>query len=268
MGILFLMIAGSLDLSVGYEMALIGVVVGILNVQMQMRAGIVIIIAILLGILMSVFNTVIGMFISLPSILITLAMQTIYQGIAYTLSNSATYRGLSDTYIFMGQGFIGAFPFPVLLAIGAIAIAAFILNKTYIGRYVYALGGNADAAKLSGINISKMRLIIAIVAGFFVGVGTVVMTARLGSTNASYGPGSEFTAITAICLGGVSVNGGKGSVMGVVAGVLTLAIISNGMQLAGLGTYAQYIIKGLILLLAFGFDVYQKAQQQKVKLKK
>jgi len=133
-----------------------------------------------------------------------------------------------------------------------------VLNKTYFGRYVYALGGNVEAATLAGVNVKKNYYIIYIISGIFVSLGTIVLISRTGSSASSMGPGTEFTIIAGGILGGISLTGGTGKMSHIVLGVTILTILSNGMQLMQLGIYPQYIAKGLVLIIAIGIDTYQK----------
>ena len=141
-------------------------------------------------------------------------------------------------------------------------IMELFLTKTYWGRHIYAMGGNEDASRLAGIEVIKTKYLIGLIAGVFVGISTVMLISRLGSVNSSSGPGTEFTVLIGILLGGVSVRGGEGRLSGVVAGILIMAILSNGMQLAGFGVYLQYVVKGIIMLAAIGIDVYQLNHQK------
>jgi len=125
------------------------------------------------------------------------------------------------------------------------------------------LGGNEEASRLAGINTRRMRVSLYAICGFLVAVGTMVMISKSNTTHSSFGPGTEFTALTAAIVGGVSFMGGEGSVLALVGGVFVLAVIGNGMQLAGWGTYAQFIVRGLILLGAVAFDEYQKSARLK-----
>ena len=127
------------------------------------------------------------------------------------------------------------------------------------------MGGNSEAANLAGINVKKMRYIISALAGALIAISAIILTARLGSAHSNIGPGTEFTAITGILLGGISVRGGEGKMTSVFAGVLIISILTNGMQLAGLDTYYQFIAKGIIMLLAIGIDVYNLNRRQVVR---
>jgi ribose/xylose/arabinose/galactoside ABC-type transport system permease subunit len=121
-----------------------------------------------------------------------------------------------------------------------------------------ALGGNEEASRLSGINIRKMKITLYTLCGFFTAIGTMVMISKANTTNSSFGPGTEFIALTAAIVGGISFMGGEGNIPALIAGVFLLAVLGNGMQLAGWGTYAQFIVRGLILLGAVTFDEYQR----------
>jgi ribose/xylose/arabinose/galactoside ABC-type transport system permease subunit len=149
-----------------------------------------------------------------------------------------------------------------------VAIASFVLNKTYFGRYVYALGSNEEAAHLAGLNVSGTKIMVFAICGFFVAISAILLVARSGSATSAIGVGTEFTGMTAAVLGGVSFKGGSGKIGGVVIGVLILGVLSSGMQIIGLGTYPQYIAKGLVLLAAIGLDNYQKTSKQREAEKK
>ena len=265
LGIAFVMLSGQVDLSVGYALSLNGVVSALLLTKLNMSPWIVIIMSILFGILLSIINMMLSYKMKLQLMMTTIGTMAIFQGLSYVLTQSKTISGFPKGYKVLGQGYIGPFPIPVIIAFLLVVIVSFILNKTYIGRYVFALGGNEEAARLAGINIFGMKMFIAVFSGAMVGLASSILCARLGSIQANSGAGLEFTIITAVLLGGVSVRGGEGKISGVVAGVLILAILSNGMQLAGLDVYYQFIAKGIIMLAAIGFDVYQLNRRNIIK---
>ena len=273
-GVTFLMISGAMDLSTGYMMSSCGVLSVSLMANFGVPVFLAILIALALGIVLSVFNTFMANVLKLPVLIITLGTMTIYQGVSYLISQSKVIKITSEAYKFIGQGKLFAiggyegFPFAIVLAAVLFALMSFVMAKTYFGRYVYALGGNEEAAKLAGINIKLMRYIIALIAGLFIGIAAIMLHSRMGSSQSAYGPGTEFTVITAILLGGVSISGGKGKLSGVLAGVLVMAIFSNGMQLGGIPQNAQYLAKGSILLVAIGFDMLQNARRQKALIRK
>lgn len=267
LGVAFLMMAGEIDISAGYMMSLCSVSAGILMVQAGVPAAVAIAAVLVLGILLSMLNNFLSELLKISRFMITVATMSIFQGISYVISKSVSIKGFPDPFKFLGQGYVGPVPLPVILMFLLLAVCSVLMNRTYFGQYVYALGGNSEAAKLAGINVKKMRYIISALAGGLIALAALILTARLGSAHSTTGPGTEFTAITGILLGGVSVRGGEGKMTSVFAGVLIVSILTNGMQLAGLDTYYQFIAKGVIMLAAIGIDIYNLNRRQKVKTK-
>lgn len=267
LGISFIMMAGEVDISVGFAISLNGVVVALLMTKLGMPSFVGVIVSILLGIGIGLINMLVAYKLKLQLFMATVGTTTIFQGLAFVMTQSKTISDLPVAFKAIGQGYLGFMPIPVLIALVLFIIVSFILNKTYIGRYVFAIGGNVEAARLAGINVFGMKIFIASIAGFMTGVGAIILSARLGSVTANMGTGLEFTIITAVLLGGVSVRGGEGKISGVVAGVLILAILSNGMQLARLDVYYQFVAKGVIMLAAIGFDVFQLNRRKKSPMK-
>ena len=257
-GLVFVMISGAMDLSVGYQMSLAGVVMGKMLTGGGSPVGVVIIVGILLGLAMSLLNGALFIQLKVFPFILTLATQYIYNGLSYIISESATSINFPDSFKFIGQGYIGPIPVAILIMVVAVIFASFMLNKTYFGRYVYAVGGNPEAATLAGINVSKVRYIIYAIAGFFIGLGTIVLISRAGSSASSMGPGTEFTIISGGILGGIALQGGSGKISCIVLGVLILTVLSNGMQLMQLGVYPQYVAKGIVLIIAIALDTMQK----------
>ena len=258
-GITFIMMAGQLDLSVGYQMSLIGVLIAklIVSETVNLSPVALVLIAMLLGILLSELNMFLSIKLKVSLLMVTVATSMFYEGISYTVSGSKTISKFPAEFKFIGQGYIGSIPFAVLLMAVLVIIMSWFLVRTYWGRYIYALGGNEAASMLAGIHVNGVKYLIGGLAGAFVGLSSVMLIARVGSAASSTGPGTELTVITGILLGGVSVRGGEGRLSGVVAGLLIMAILGNGMQLAGFGVYPQYIIKGIIMVIAIGIDVFQ-----------
>lgn len=255
-GVTFVMMAGNLDLSVGYQMSLVGILVGKLSLA-GAPAGVLLIAGVLFGVILSEINMFLSLKLKISLLMATVGTMTIYQGLSYTISESRNISGFSSAFRYISQGSWGVIPFPVILAALLVIIMSLFLSKTYYGRYVYAIGGNEEAARLSGINVTAVKLMIGGIAGGFVGLSALMLIARVGTAQSGVGPGTEMTVITGILIGGVSIRGGEGKISGVVAGILILAILSNGMQLAGWNVNSQFIVKGLIMLVAIGFDVFQ-----------
>lgn len=253
-GLAFVMIGGGIDLSVGYQMSLVGVVAAMLMTEKNWPVWLTVIFAIVLGTVLGIINGLIVTSIKIFPLIATLATSTVFQGISYTISQAKTYRELPDSFRILSTEKILGLPLDVYLTIFIIILAAYILNKTYYGRHILAVGGNAEVARLSGINAKLVQISTYGICSFFFAIATLDMISKSNSTSSSFGPGTEFTCMTAAIVGGISFIGGKGSMLGLTAGVFIMQVLGNGMQLAGWGTYSQYIVKGIILLLAVAFD--------------
>lgn len=266
-GVCFVMMSGNMDLSVGYAMSINGVVTGLIATRLGWNPAVIVIIAIFMGMFLTGFNVILSHLLKISYMFVTFGTMTIYQGLAYVISNSKTVSNFPENYKVIGQAnlFGTNISAALVVSILLLLLASFVLNKTYFGRYVFALGGNKDAARLAGIDVNKMELAIGFLCGAFCGLGSVFQTCRLGSSSASTAVGIEFTIITGLLLGGVSVRGGSGKISGCVAGLLIIAILGNGMQLAGLNVYYQYVIKGIIMLATIGVDTYQITHKEKLK---
>ncbi len=258
-GLSFVMIGGGMDLSIGYQISLVGVTTAALVKWYGIPLPVAIISGLLLGVLLGVFNGYAAIKLKVHTLIVTLGTMTVYQGLSYVVSRQSVILNLPPAFKYFGQGYIfGVIPFSVILMVVTVAIGSFVLNRTYLGRFIYAVGGNEEAARLAGIDVNRTKILIFTISGFFVAVAALVLFGRAGSAASTTGPGTEFSAITAAFLGGISFKGGEGKISGLVAGVLILGVLGNGMQLIGMGTYSQYIVRGFVLLAAVGFDVYQK----------
>lgn len=258
-GISFIMMSGGMDLSIGYMMSVTGVLSAMMIGKLGIPLPITIVLTIGITMIMSVVSTVISHKLGIPRMFVSFGTMTVYQGLSFIISQSKTISGLTPEYKFIGQGnlFGTNITFALVLTFVLGIVVSFILNRTYFGRYVFALGGNADAARLAGINVRRIEIYIAALAGLFLGIASLVLTARVGSAAANTAVGTEFTVITGLLLGGVSIRGGEGKINGCIAGILLVGLLGNGMQLAGMNVYWQYIAKGIIMLGTIGFDTFQ-----------
>ena len=262
-GMAFVIIGGGIDLSVGYQISLVGVITTISIQWFHLPVWCSVLIGLMIGTLLGAINGFLSVKLQVHPMVITLATMAIYQGISYIITNSNSIYGLPDSFKFIGQGKILGIPVSIIITVIVLIGATFFLSKTYPGRYIYALGGNGEAARLSGVNTSAMRVISFAICGFFVAVASILLVSRSGSMNSSVGAGTEFTCITAAVLGGVSMAGGEGKVWKVCVGAIILGVLSNGMKFVGLGVYPQYVAKGIILMAAISFDTYQKTAKSK-----
>jgi ribose transport system permease protein len=257
-GMTFVILIAGIDLSAGSTITIVNIVCAFLMVKSGFSMTTAIICALLLAITIGVLNGFLVSTIRIPAIIATFATQTIFAGAAYLLSGGTPIYGFDERFKIIGQGYVGPVPVPVIIMICCFAIGSFILNKTYFGRYFYAVGGNEEAAKLSGIRVGRIKYLVYALAGLFSGLAGIVMLSRTNSAQPTAGIGFEFDIITCVVLGGVSVTGGLGKISNVIAGVLIIGILTNGMVLLNVSTFMQMIVKGLVLILAVGFDCIQK----------
>ncbi len=258
-GIALIMMSGGLDMAVGYQMSICGVLCALMLTQTGIPLVLAAVITILVSVGFGALGTLLEQLLQLPRIFVSIGLSTVYQGVAYVITNSKTISGLPDSFKVIGQGTIfhpSLTYATILMAIGGI-VMSFVMDRTYFGRYVFALGGNESAARLAGINVTRMKYAIGCIAGFFCGIGALILTSRVGAAAAGTAAGTEITILTGVLVGGVSVRGGDGKIANCIAGVLIMGLLANGMQLAGLNTYYQYIAKGAIMLLVMWFDAFQ-----------
>ena len=264
-GLSFVMISGGIDLSVGYQMSLVGVITSMLIMNFGFPVYLAVLIGIVIGTSLGLFNGFLSNTLKIHPLIVTLGSATMFQGLSYTISGSKQIINLPANFKFFGQGYVGPIPFSVIIMIVIVLLADFVLHKTYFGRYIYAMGSNDEGAHLAGVKVKPMKLYVFMITGFTVAISSMILFGRSGSAQSSIGPGTEFTAMTGAILGGVSFTGGEGRVWGVVVGVLLLGVLGNGMQLINMGTYVQYFIRGAVLLGAVAFDMYQKENAKTVK---
>ncbi|MDF3129182.1 ABC transporter permease [Kiritimatiellaeota bacterium B1221] len=256
-GFAFVLLLGGIDLSVGSVITLVNVVCGWLLVNQGMNPVLAVVLTVIMATLIGFANGWIIANIQMPPLIVTLAMMIIIEGIAFLISKGVPIYGFPESFAVIGQGYIGPIPVPVVIMIVILSIGAFILNKTYFGRYFYALGGNEEAAKLSGIKVKNVKYLVYSLSGFFAGIAGIVILSRTNSATSNVGEGMELEILTACVLGGISVTGGVGRISNIVAGVLILGVLSNGMVLMNVTEFTQMVIKGSVLLIAVAFDCLQ-----------
>ncbi len=267
LGMTLVIILGHIDLSVGAIVAMSGT----LTVGFIVNQGLPIWFAIVLGLLIGTATGFISGFVvstfKVPAFIITMAMMNIANGIAHVYSGGQSTRITNEFFVNIGTGYLfKVIPLPVVYMAILIAIFTFVLNKTKFGTYVYAIGGNREAARLSGVPIKKVEIIVFTLSGFLSAFAGLVLCSRMYSGQPSVGSGYELDAIAACVLGGTSMSGGRGRISGTVFGAIVIGIISNGLNLIGVSSYWQLIIKGLIIACAVLLDV-QKGKLGNLKKK-
>ena len=270
-GITFIMLGGGMDLSTGYLVSTVGIAMALLDQSANFFVAFVG--GVLLATLLSTINGAIYARLKVFPFIITLAMQYVLNGATYLLSGgmSNTYRNLSSGFTFFGGLNItigsGTLKSGVIVMIIMVLIGSFILNKTYLGRNIYALGSNPDAVALSGVSVAKMRILVFALAGVFFGIAQVVNIGRIGSVNNSMGIGTEFTVMAGCMLGGVKMGGGGGKMSNMVIGVLIIGVLNSGMNFLNINQYWQYVALGIVLLAAVTLDTLQtESVEKKAKL--
>ena len=253
-GMTMVIILGGIDLSVGSVIALSGVVAAGCVVNFGLPEAVGFIAAIAVGAAVGLFNGFIICKTDIPPFIVTLASMNITKGIALVLTGGAPIRCMTDAFKFPGAGYVGPVPTPVILMFIIFILAALMTNKTQLGRHIYAVGGNVQAAKFSGISVQKVKFIVYAYTGVMAGIAGVVIASRLYSGQPTAGDGAEMDAIASVVVGGTSMSGGSGRIGGTLIGVLIIGVLNNGLNLMGVDSNFQYIVKGLVILLAVYVD--------------
>ncbi|WP_110686795.1 ABC transporter permease [Salinicola aestuarinus] len=248
-GMSLAILTGGIDLSVGPVMALSGTLMAGLMV-----AGVPMPVAILLGVLVGAafgaFNGVFVAFAGMPPIIVTLATMGIARGLGLIYTGGYPISGLPADFAFFGRGTLAGIEMPILIMIAVYAIGYVLLGHTATGRYLYAIGGNEEATRLSGIRVSRYKLLVYALSGTTAAIAGLILTSRLMSGQPNAGIGFELDAIAAVVLGGAAITGGRGMILGTLVGAMLLGVLNNGLNLMGVSPYLQNVIKGLIILLA------------------
>lgn len=256
-GMTCVMISGGIDLSVGSVVAASGVLV-VLLISHGYPIIAAVLIAVLSGAVFGFFNGYIITKTGMHPFVVTLASQTIIRGLSYVITNGQPLQSNNNTFNNIGNGFLANIPIPVIIVLFIIIILSVILNKTIFGRHVYAIGGNRDAAKYSGINTKKTELRVYIMSAMLAAVAGIILAARMYSGQPTVGEGYEGDAIAAAVLGGTSFNGGIGSIGGTIIGVLVIGVLNNGLNLLQVSFYWQLVVKGFVIIGAVYVDLVKK----------
>jgi ribose transport system permease protein len=262
-GMTFVLLLGGIDLSVGSQITFVNVIGALLMAKLGIDPAIASILVIIMATMVGAFNGLVVSKIKMPPLIVTMATMSILEGLAFIISGGLPIFGFPESFSILGQGYMGPVPIPVVIMVIIFATGSFVLNHTYFGRYFYAVGGNEEAALFSGINVDRVKILAYTLAGLFAGIAGIVMLSRTNSGQPLAGKGFEFQVLTAVVLGGVSVTGGSGRISNVVAGVLIIGVLNNGLLLMKVDSYAQMVAMGVVLLLAVGIDCLQKTAKGK-----
>ena len=260
-GMTFVILIAGIDLSIGSIITLVNVICAFMMVNMGLNMWVAILISLIVATAIGLLNGSMVSRIGIPALIATFASQTVFEGVSYLISGGRPISGLPAGFALFGRWSVGIVPVCTIIMILCFALGSFILNKTFFGRYFYAIGGNEEAAELSGIRVNRMKTLIYSLSGLFAGLAGIVLLSRSNSAQSTVGKGMEFDVITCVVLGGVSVNGGVGRMSGVVAGVLIIGCLTNGMILMDVSEYIQMVVKGIVLAVAVGIDCMSKKRQ-------
>jgi len=259
-GMTMVILTGGIDLSVGSMLAFSGAVTAGMMVNSGLNVFLAILIGLAAGTALGLFNGIAVAKAKLPAFIVTLAMMTVARGFTLIYTNGRPISGFNETFRFFGAGYLGRIPIPVVIMFILLIVIYILLKKTPFGRYIYAIGGNETATKLSGINTDKIKIAVYGLNGFLAAVSGIILTSRLNSAQPMAGEGYELDAIAAVVLGGTSLSGGSGSVIGTIIGALIIAVLNNGLNLLNVSSFYQLVAKGAVILLAVFLD--RKSQQQ------
>lgn len=260
-GMTFVILTGGIDLSIGSTLAFTGATSAFM-IFSGVHPLLAVIFALALGMGIGMMNGVIISKGRLQPFIVTLATMTILRGATMVFTNgkpiSTGYEAYGELFNKIGEGYFLNIPNPVLIMIVIFSFGYFILKNTTFGRYVYALGGNEDATQLSGINVDRIKIFVYGINGLLAALAGIIITSRLSSAQPTAGSGYELDAIAAVVLGGTSLAGGVGSILGTIVGALIIGILNNALNLMNVSSYYQLLLKGLVILIAVLLDRKQK----------
>jgi ribose transport system permease protein len=263
-GMTLVVLTAGIDLSVGSVLALSGAIAaGLLRNGIELPANNLyigftvfgaIVSGILTGSLLGGFNGWAITRFKLPPFVATLAMLTIARGLTMLWTEGFPITGLGDSFTFLGTGWFLGIPLPVWISGGIVIVTVLLMDQTRFGRYVYAIGGSESAARLSGVNINRIKILVYTLAGALAAVGGLLVTSRLDSAQPNAGTSYELDSIAAVVIGGTSLSGGRGSILGTVQGAVIIGVLNNGLVLLNVSPFWQQVVKGIVILLAVIID--------------
>ncbi len=260
-GMTFIILTGGIDLSVGSLVAVTSVICG-----SMLMGGANVWVACLVGVAAAVtfgvFNGYLVAYVGLQPFIATLASTTIGRGFALVFSNGKPYTIMNEQFLAIGQGDLFGIPNPIIILLVVCAFGLIILKSTTFGRYVFAIGGNKNAAKLSGVKTRKVEMMVYIISGICCGIVGLILSARISSGQPTAAEGYELDAIAATAIGGTSMSGGIGGLQGTVLGFVIIGLISNSLNLLNVNSFYQQVVKGFIILLAVLLDMKTKGKAE------
>ncbi|XME04267.1 ABC transporter permease [Lachnospiraceae bacterium C1.1] len=262
-GMTMVIILGGIDLSVGSIIALSGVLAAGCVSRYGMSIPAAFAVGVLIGIVFGLFNGFVISKTTIPPFIVTLATMNIARGLAGVYTGGSPVRVVSKEWQWVGAGYVAGIPVPVIIMILVFIISILILNRTKMGRYIYAVGGNPLAARFSGIDVSQVKFLVYTYSGIMAGIAGIILASRMYSGQPTAGEGAEMDAIAAVVVGGTSMAGGSGKLSGTLIGALIIGILNNGLNLMNVNSFWQTVVKGVVILLAVMIDFFRNRSKAK-----
>lgn len=259
-GMTFVILTGGIDLSVGSVVAITSVICGSM-LQMDVPWFLACLLGLGVSVLFGLFNGYMISYIGFQPFIATLASMTIGRGIALAYSNGKPYPVKNEAFLAIGQGYLFGIPIPIILLIIVVVVGLIVLKMTTFGRYIFAIGGNKNAAKLSGVRTRRIEMSVYVISAICASIVGMILSARISSGQPTAGEGYELDAIAATAIGGTSMNGGLGSLQGTILGFLLLGLMTNSMNLLNINSFWQQIVKGCLIILAVFLDMRSKGNK-------
>ena len=264
-GVTFLLVSGHLDMSVGGIVGMAGVLSSYftqpanegfsdLGQGLGLPYGVAIVLTLAICLCIGLLNALFIAKMRVASIIVTLGTMSIARGIAYTVTGGYPIGSLPDSYKFLGLGYIAGIPTPIVLMVVLAALTIFFLNKTVVGRWIYAIGGNEEGARISGVRVNRVKRLVYSLSGLMAAISGIAMAARLGVGQSTAGQSYEMDAIAATVIGGASLSGGSGSIVGAIIGAAIMGVLRNGLVLLDVSAYWQQTVIGAVIILAVALD--------------
>ncbi len=256
-GSTFVIFTGGIDLSPGSAIALLTMVFAVMVKFGGVPLPVAILLTIVLGAVLGSLLGIISAYLRIPAFITTLAALSAFRGVAFMFNNGSPVFSVHPALESIFYGTLAGLPLPLFYLVALYALAWYVLRYTAFGRAIYAVGGNPNAAKLSGLNVRRTQFYAFVIAGAAAGIGAILMAARLNSGSPNYGVGLELSAIAAAVIGGASLAGGRGNIINTVIGALTIVIVQNGLNLNAVPTSVQTVVIGAIIVIAVGIDMWR-----------
>lgn len=261
-GMTFVILTGGIDLSIGSILG-VSAVVGVLTSLLPGIGVLAVPAALLTGLVLGLLNGALIAFLELPPFIVTLGALTALRGVAYLVANGTTVINRNLNFAWIGNNYLGPLPWLVAIALLAVIASWFILRRTVLGVQIYAVGGNQQAARLTGIKVNRVLLFVYGVSGLLAGLAGIMSASRLYSATGMLGNGYELDAIAAVILGGTSFSGGIGTIVGTLLGALIIAVLNNGLTLLNMSFFWQLVVKGLVIIFAVVVDRLRRRSRRR-----